>query len=132
MLQRDAMRALAMDDGGKAWRRLVQKIKEGGEMTKRKGSQSQGSQAGMSGTESVTVGIVPGFVAPATQEPAEILREILADPTVTVAEKINAAKALDAIQKRGAEAREGRASHVSGRPGGGDCASAQPSRGVSH
>jgi hypothetical protein len=54
-----------------------------------------------------------GFVAPATQEPAEILREILADPTVTVAEKINAAKALDAIQKRGAEAREGRASRMS-------------------
>jgi hypothetical protein len=47
------------------------------------------------------------------QEPAEILREILADPTVTVAEKINAAKALDAIQKRGAEAREGRASRMS-------------------
>lgn len=29
ILQRDAMRALAMDDGGKAWRRLVQEIKAG-------------------------------------------------------------------------------------------------------
>jgi hypothetical protein len=30
ILQRDAMRALAMDDGGKAWRRLVTEIKSGG------------------------------------------------------------------------------------------------------
>jgi hypothetical protein len=29
ILQRDAMRALAMDDGGKAWRRLLAEVKEG-------------------------------------------------------------------------------------------------------
>jgi hypothetical protein len=50
---------------------------------------------------------------PSAQEPADILRAILSDPTVTIPEKINAAKALDAIQKRGAEAREGRASRMS-------------------
>jgi hypothetical protein len=81
-------------------------------MTKRKSQASQASHTSMSVTESVP-DWGASFVAPATQEPAEILREILADPTVTVAEKINAAKALDAIQKRGAEAREGRASRMS-------------------
>jgi hypothetical protein len=78
-------------------------------VTKRKGSQSPASQAGVSGMPGDST-ISYGFTV---QEPAEILREILADPTVTVAEKINAAKALDAIQKRGAEAREGRASRMS-------------------
>jgi hypothetical protein len=70
---------------------------------------SKQSQAVVSPTKRDST-ISDGFTQ---QEPSEILREILADPTVTVAEKINAAKALDAIQKRGAEAREGRASRMS-------------------
>jgi hypothetical protein len=83
-------------------------------MTKRKasqsrGSQPQGSQEGMSGTERDSA----ISYDPSAQEPADILREILSDPTVTIPEKINAAKALDAIQKRGAEARDGRASRMS-------------------
>lgn len=80
-------------------------------MSTKGASQRKASQARVSPRQSDGT-ISNGFVATATQEPSEVLRAILDDPTVTTAEKINAAKALDQIQKRGADRHGGRASRM--------------------
>ena len=83
-------------------------------MTVAKRKSGKVSQQSASHTSmSVTKAVRDRTIGPSAQEPAEVLRSILDDPTVTVAEKINAAKALDAIQKRGADRHGGRASRMS-------------------